>query len=103
MRTDVTKLRQILLNLLSNAVKFTDRGEIRLSVTEENDQVCFSVTDTGIGIAPEHRQTIFDAFWQVDQETTRRAGGTGLGLSVVRGLSSLLGGDVSVESTHGCR
>jgi PAS domain S-box-containing protein len=99
--TDPNKLRQILLNLLSNAVKFTETGQVTLEAKVETRQVTFIVSDTGIGIAPEHVQKVFDAFWQVDQTATRRVGGTGLGLSVARRLTRLLGGDVSVQSREG--
>ena len=99
--TDITKLRQILLNLLSNAVKFTDEGAVTLEAEVVGDVVEFRVTDTGVGIAAEHLERIFDSFWQVDQSATRRAGGTGLGLSVARNLARLLGGDVSVTSEAG--
>jgi PAS domain S-box-containing protein len=99
--TDVTKLRQVLLNLLSNAVKFTDRGEVVLEGKLTDRTVEFLVHDTGIGIAAEHIERVFESFWQVDQSDTRRAGGTGLGLSVARKLARLLGGDVSVSSTPG--
>jgi PAS domain S-box-containing protein len=99
--TDVTKLRQVLLNLLSNAVKFTDQGQVVLEGKLTDRTVEFLVHDTGIGIAPEHVERVFESFWQVDQSDTRRAGGTGLGLSVARKLARLLGGDVSVSSTPG--
>jgi PAS domain S-box-containing protein len=101
MVTDRIKLRQILVNLLSNAVKFTERGEITLVVRPERDSICFEVRDTGIGIAPDDIDRIFDPFWQVEQTHSRRAGGTGLGLSVTRALARLLGGDVVVESEPG--
>ncbi len=99
--SDLTKLRQILLNLLSNAVKFTEHGEVELSACAAKRGVEFTVKDTGIGIAPEHLEHIFDSFWQVDQSSTRRVGGTGLGLSVARKLARLLGGEVWVISTPG--
>ncbi len=99
--TDPRRLRQILLNLLSNAVKFTDQGEVRLDVRQEEEQISFVVADTGPGIAAEHLDRIFEPFWQADQNATRGAGGTGLGLSVVRQLARLLGGDVQVQSTPG--
>lgn len=99
--TDAGKLRQILLNLLSNAVKFTDRGEIAVRARLSGGVAEISITDTGIGIADENLQRIFDPFWQVEQSSTRRAGGTGLGLSVSRSLARLLDGDVSVESKLG--
>lgn len=101
MSTDSGKVRQILVNLLSNAVKFTPAGRVTLIVQHEGAAVRYVVRDTGIGIAAEHRDQIFDAFWQVEQPSTRRVGGTGLGLSVTRRLARLLGGDVVVESKVG--
>jgi PAS domain S-box-containing protein len=99
--SDPGKVRQILLNLLSNAVKFTDAGEVRLAVRAEGDEAVLRIADTGIGIAPEQQGRIFDAFWQVEQSSIRRAGGTGLGLSVTRHLVDMLGGTVEVASTVG--
>jgi signal transduction histidine kinase len=83
---DAPKARQILVNLLSNAVKFTDRGAVDLTGSVENDQVRFDVRDTGIGMSREQVQRIFDPFVQGEPPTTRRSGGTGLGLSVARRL-----------------
>ncbi len=100
-RSDVLKLRQILVNLLTNAVKFTDAGAVAVGAHAEGDDVVFTVKDTGIGISPAHLEHVFDAFWQVEQAASRRVGGTGLGLSVSRRLARLLGGDVSVESVQG--
>jgi signal transduction histidine kinase len=99
--TDTRKLRQILLNLLSNATKFTERGSIRLEAIDADDEVEFRVHDTGIGIAPEHADQIWEPFWQVERSHTRTAGGTGLGLSVVMRLATVLGGTTAVESTPG--
>ena len=96
--TDGMKVRQILLNLLSNAIKFTDQGEIVIRSRLNSESVAVSITDPGIGIEAENLEKIFDPFWQVEQRSTRRVGGTGLGLSVSRSLARLLGGDVTVES-----
>jgi PAS domain S-box-containing protein len=101
MRSDPQKVRQIIINLLANAVKFTQKGGVRLAARVVGDRVVFEVSDTGPGIAAEHLHRVFDAFWQVDQRMTRKAGGTGLGLSVARQLARLLGGDVTVESAVG--
>jgi signal transduction histidine kinase/CHASE3 domain sensor protein len=98
LHTDSFKVRQILLNLLSNAVKFSDRGAIVVRSSIDHDKVEISVSDSGIGIAEQNLERVFDPFWQVEQRSTRRAGGTGLGLSVSRSLARLLGGDVMVES-----
>ena len=99
--TDAVKVRQMIVNLLSNAVKFTDNGRIILSGDQKGDQLIISVEDTGIGISPEHFERIFEPFWQVEQKATRRAGGTGLGLTVTKRLALLLGGDVTVKSEPG--
>lgn len=96
--TDGGKVRQILLNLLSNAIKFSDDGEIIVRSKEGDGSITLAVVDTGIGIAAENLESIFDPFWQVEQRSTRRAGGTGLGLSVSRSLARLLGGDVTLQS-----
>lgn len=96
--TDDGKVRQILLNLLSNAIKFSDDGEIVVKSRVNGESVAITIADPGIGISAENVVRIFDPFWQVEQRSTRKVGGTGLGLSVSRSLARLLGGDVTVES-----
>jgi PAS domain S-box-containing protein len=103
---DPTRLRQIVLNLVGNAVKFTESGEVVIYVDRESgdaDQVVLriAVQDTGIGIPAEKQQQIFDAFTQADASTTRRYGGTGLGLTISTRLVALMGGTVGVESEPG--
>ncbi|MGI9263850.1 MAG: GAF domain-containing sensor histidine kinase, partial [Gammaproteobacteria bacterium] len=102
---DVTKLRQSLLNLLSNAAKFTQDGTITLragyEAQDDGDWLTFSVSDTGIGIAPEKLDQIFQEFSQVDAAITRDYGGTGLGLAISRRFSRMLGGDLTVTSQPG--
>lgn len=99
LETDPDRLRQVLLNLVGNAVKYTEHGEVRLELRPtKDDAVVFHVRDTGPGIRPEHLERIFEPFWQVDPTKRANDGGTGLGLSVVRRLVRLLGGDVAVES-----
>ncbi|HYH81133.1 MAG TPA: ATP-binding protein [Longimicrobium sp.] len=98
--TDPGKVRQIILNLAANAVKFTEAGEVRLDLENTGGAVLLRVTDTGIGIATEHFEHVFDAFWQVD-DSSGRLGGTGLGLAVTRQLAVLLGGEVEMRSKLG--
>ena len=103
---DPYRLKQILINLVGNAIKFTDRGSVRVSVrnesvSEEAARLRFDVQDTGIGIAPEHLQTIFQAFSQADGSSTRRFGGTGLGLTISSHLAELMNGRIHVESQVG--
>ncbi|HEY7767655.1 ATP-binding protein, partial [Longimicrobium sp.] len=98
---DAPKVRQILTNLLSNAVKFTEEGRITVEVMRDHTYHMVRVRDTGLGIAPENHERIFDAFWQVEQSARRVAGGTGLGLSVAKDLATLLGGRLEVESGLG--
>ena len=102
LRTDATRLKQILKNLLANAFKFTQRGGVRLVMAPvASRSVAFSVIDTGIGIPAEKLELIFEAFRQADGTTSRRYGGTGLGLSISRELAHLLGGELSVTSKPG--
>ena len=103
---DPGRLRQVLLNTLGNAIKFTDEGEVVLDVAVDAAGVDhlmlhFAVSDTGIGIAPEKQQHIFQAFTQADTSTTRRFGGTGLGLAIASRLVELMGGRIWVDSTPG--
>ncbi len=99
--TDTRMVKQIIGHLLSNAVKFTERGEIAVSAEVDSGQLVIRVRDTGIGLAPEDLERIFDPFVQIERALTREKGGTGLGLSVTRRLARLLGGDVTVESELG--
>jgi signal transduction histidine kinase len=100
--TDDKKLSQILRNFISNALKFTEHGEVRVTARlDDTGYVTFSVTDTGIGIAPEHIREIFEDFVQVDAPIQKRLRGTGLGLSLSRKLAIVLGGEVSVTSVLG--
>lgn len=103
---DAPRLRQVVLNLLGNALKFTDHGEVvvRAVLEEESESsvtVCVTVADTGIGIPPDRIQSIFESFVQVDSSTTRRFGGSGLGLSICQKLIDLMGGRLWVESELG--
>jgi len=103
LKGDPSRLRQILMNLLGNAVKFTDRGEVLLDVRIvdsdlETLQLHFSVSDTGIGVSPLKQGTIFEAFVQADNSTTRKYGGSGLGLSISSRLVQLMGGRIWIES-----
>lgn len=95
--TDAGKLRQIILNVAANAVKFTDAGEVRLELELVDGSALLRFSDTGIGIAPEHAEQVFEAFWQEDQ-TDGRLGGTGLGLAVTRQLAEMLEGEVTLEA-----
>src|SRR3984893_4362772 len=106
LRGDPSRLRQILLNLIGNAVKFTETGEVVVRVEcgpveAERVIVTFTVSDTGIGIPREKHASIFDPFTQADASTTRRFGGTGLGLTISSRLAALMGGSIGVESNHG--
>lgn len=103
---DSCRLRQIVVNLIGNATKFTDEGEVALKVSIDSSDgeyriVHFTVSDTGIGIAPEKQKIIFDPFMQADTSTTRKYGGTGLGLTISSRLIALMGGRIWVESELG--
>jgi signal transduction histidine kinase len=98
---DATRIRQVLLNLVSNAIKFTSAGEVLVRTSTREGRLKIQVSDTGIGIPADAFERIFEAFRQVDGSTTRRYGGTGLGLSVSRELARLLGGDISFRSAPG--
>lgn len=106
MYADLTKFRQTLFNLLSNASKFTENGTIALAVSKESDEegrewARFAVRDTGIGMTLEQMQEVFKEFTQADTSTTRKYGGTGLGLTISRRFCQMMGGDILVESEYG--
>ncbi|MBN1788812.1 MAG: response regulator [Sedimentisphaerales bacterium] len=103
--TDPAKIRQCLINIVSNAIKFTEQGYVKISARKISQQdgqfVEFEVSDTGIGIPPDKLDSVFDAFTQADGSTTRKYGGTGLGLTITKQMAGLIGGQVSAESEVG--
>lgn len=104
MRSDLTKVRQMLFNLLSNASKFTEKGAITLTLSREvnsEDTLIFSVADSGIGMTEEQLGRLFQAFTQADASTTRKYGGTGLGLTITQRFCEMMGGTIEVESQPG--
>src|SRR5713101_7245386 len=105
MHADVTRVRQVLFNLLSNASKFTEKGAVGLKVRRQDaadgSWMVFAVSDTGIGMTPEQLGKLFQAFSQADASTSRKYGGTGLGLVISRRFAQMMGGDVTVESEYG--
>lgn len=106
LKGDSVRLTQILLNLVSNAIKFTQKGEVKVTARQVQDQgnevrLHFAVEDTGVGIPPDMLKVIFESFQQIDSEITRQQGGTGLGLTIVRQLVKLQGGDIDVQSKLG--
>jgi PAS domain S-box-containing protein len=107
MQTDPTRLRQILMNLLGNAIKFTHQGSVRLlvcladSVNASNPRLRFDVIDTGVGLTAEQQELLFRPFAQADSSTTRKFGGTGLGLTISKRLALMLGGDLTCSSNAG--
>lgn len=103
---DPLRISQVLLNLVSNAVKFTDRGEVMLNIktiesTEEESNIQFEVSDTGIGMNEEHLQNLFKSYSQASHDTTRKYGGTGLGLTISKQLVEMMGGKIWAESKYG--
>jgi len=105
MYSDMTKVRQVLLNLLSNSAKFTEQGSVILNTKRDsldgNDWLRFTVTDSGIGMNPGQIERAFEAFTQADESTSRKYGGTGLGLTITREFCEMLGGEITVESEPG--
>ncbi len=102
---DAVRLRQILTNLIGNAIKFTDHGDVKvvlyLAQTDGRTGYCIDVHDSGIGIPPDKLETVFEPFVQAESSTTRRFGGTGLGLTISRGFARAMGGDIVVSSDYG--
>jgi CheY-like chemotaxis protein/anti-sigma regulatory factor (Ser/Thr protein kinase) len=98
---DPTRVRQVLYNLISNALKFTEHGGVQVIAAREREALALTVADTGVGIAPERLQALFEKFTQADASTTRRYGGTGLGLAICRQLCELMGGRITAESEPG--
>jgi two-component system, sensor histidine kinase len=95
---DPVRLKQIILNIMSNAVKFTDRGKVSLEISDQHDQLCLEVADNGIGMSKHIVDGLFSRFEQADKSTTRRYGGTGLGMAITKQLVDLMDGTIKVES-----
>jgi signal transduction histidine kinase/ActR/RegA family two-component response regulator len=95
---DPVRLRQVIINIISNAIKFTPKGEVNITLMEQNEKLIFAVKDTGIGISQAHLKNLFNRFEQADPTTTRKFGGTGLGLSIAKQLVNLMQGELNVTS-----
>lgn len=98
---DASRLRRLLLNLVENAIKYTPEGKVEIAVRHFNKQAIITVSDTGIGIAPEHLEHIFERFYRVDSDRSRETGGSGLGLSICAAIAQAHGGSIRVESIVG--
>jgi signal transduction histidine kinase len=98
LHSDRQKLKQILLNFLTNAIKFTPRGTVKVGARQEGQEFAISVEDTGIGIAEQDHEKVFEDFRQADSSVTREYGGAGLGLSICRRLAGMLGGRIGLDS-----
>ncbi len=101
LKTDILKVKQILVNLLSNAVKFTEKGEVLIRASQVGDKVAIAVKDSGIGIERKNWELVFEEFQQIDSSNARKYKGTGLGLPISRRLARMMGGDLTVESEPG--
>jgi len=101
-RTDPVRMKQVLVNVIGNAVKFTEEGEVRIDISFADPKLTICVVDTGIGMAPEALEHIFNPFQQADSSTVRRFGGTGLGLTISRRLIRHMGGELTATSAPGC-
>ena len=99
--TDQQRVEQVIKNLLSNAFKFTEKGTVQLIIEPDGEMIAIRVRDSGIGMTPEQQQRIFEAFQQADGSTSRKYGGTGLGLTISREMSIKLGGRIGLESKPG--
>ena len=100
-QVDSLRLKQILLNLCANAIKFTEEGQVTLTINNKNDQLIFTVTDTGIGLSEEHLSKVFEIFTQADNSISRRFGGSGLGLTLSNQLAKIMSGNIAVKSELG--
>ena len=97
-QADRFKLEQVFINLIDNAVKYTDEGEIKISIDDDETNLIFKVSDSGSGIAVEHHSRLFERFYVVNKSRSRKMGGTGLGLSIVKHIMNLHNGTIEVES-----
>ena len=101
LQNDQTKLRQILFNMLSNAAKFTKKGTVTLTISKDDNDIKFAVTDTGIGMNEEQLDKVFEEFTQAETSISRDYGGTGLGLPISKNMTELMDGKMNVESAEG--
>jgi signal transduction histidine kinase len=99
---DREKIRQIITNLVHNAIKFTEKGTVTVSVFSESEKIKVCVSDTGIGIPDSQIEKIFERFYQIDSSFTRKVGGTGIGLNIVKKFVELHGGKIWVENNKDC-
>jgi signal transduction histidine kinase len=100
-KTDKSRLVQVLTNLVNNAIKYTREGHVKLQAEKSGNNILFTVTDTGPGVPKQEQERIFERFYQIDSSYTRKAGGSGLGLAIAKEITERLGGKISIKSTLG--